>query len=165
MTLDNEIARINEQEKALQFDAFDTATAWVLGSLIKSNAEAQGSAVAIDITLAGAQLFFYAMPGSNPGHADWIRRKRNTVMRFFKSSHLVGLDTEKMGTTIEARTGSTRAEYEAVGGSFPIRLRGSATVIGALTVSGLAPRADHMLLVNAIASHLGLDAAPLQIEA
>ncbi|GAA5165763.1 heme-degrading domain-containing protein [Viridibacterium curvum] len=164
MELDAEIARAALQEKTLQFAEFDTTTAWALGGLIKSVAEARGIAVAIDITLAGAPLFFYAMPGTNPGHSDWIRRKRNSVMRFFKSSHLVGLDTQKANTTLDARTGSTRAEYEAVGGSFPIRLRGSAAVIGAVTVSGLAPRADHMLVVTAIAQHLGIDPAPLALD-
>lgn len=164
MELDAEIARVALQEKTLQFEAFDTDTAWTLGTLIKSLSEARKIAVAIDITLAGAPLFFYTMPGTNPGHADWIRRKRNCVMRFYKSSHLVGLDTQKANTTLDARTGATRAEYEAVGGSFPIRLRGSTAVIGTVTVSGLAPRADHMLVVNAIAQHLGVDAGPLALE-
>ncbi|MFT3735077.1 MAG: heme-degrading domain-containing protein [Rhodocyclaceae bacterium] len=164
MELDAEIARVTLQEKTLQFPEFDTTTAWTLGGLIKTLAEARGIAVAIDISMGSAPLFFYAMPGTNPGHADWIRRKRNSVMRFFKSSHLVGLDTQKANTTLDARTGSTRAEYEAVGGSFPIRLRGSATVIGAVTVSGLAPRADHMLVVAAIAQHLGVDAGPLSLD-
>ncbi|MEC5384707.1 heme-degrading domain-containing protein [Uliginosibacterium sp. H3] len=164
MNLENDIARANLQEKTLQFDQFDTTTAWTLGCLLKESAEAQGVAVAIDITLAGTPLFIYAMAGTNPGHADWIRRKRNTVMRFGKSSFLVGLDTQKMDTTLDARTGSTRSEYEAVGGSFPIRLRGSANVIGAVSVSGLAPRADHMLIVTAIARHLQADLATLALE-
>ncbi|MDQ8024246.1 MAG: heme-degrading domain-containing protein [Moraxellaceae bacterium] len=164
MTLEEEISRVALQEKTLQFERFNTTVAWELGSLLKAKAEARGVAVAIDITLAGAPLFFYAMPGTNPGNADWIRRKRNTVMRFHKSSYLVGIETEKAGTTLEARTGSTPSEYVAVGGSFPIRLLGSGAVIGSVSVSGLPARDDHNLLVIALADYLKADLASIALD-
>ena len=42
MTIAKDLDRLALQEKRLQFDAFDQATAWELGSLIKRNCESAG---------------------------------------------------------------------------------------------------------------------------
>jgi uncharacterized protein (UPF0303 family) len=47
-------------------------------------------------------------------------------------------------------------DYMAHGGCFPIRLAGSALVIGAITVSGLPQREDHDLLTRTLAKFLGV---------
>ena len=92
-----DLDRIALQEQRLQFERFDAATAWTLGMRLKEAAEAHGVAVAIDIQLQGQPLFFYAMPGTTPDNVDWIRRKRNVVQRFHKSSYAMGLQLKQRG--------------------------------------------------------------------
>jgi uncharacterized protein (UPF0303 family) len=165
MDFERDLARIALQEELLQFDKFDASIAWELGTRLRSAAAAQGRGIAIDITLAGALLFYAVTVGATPDNADWIRRKKNVVARFHKSSYSIGLNYARRNTTLEARTGAPLSDYVAAGGCFPIRLRGSAAVLGSITVSGLPERQDHELVVQAIAEHLGIDLASVAFDA
>jgi uncharacterized protein (UPF0303 family) len=127
-------------------------------------AAAQRAPVAIDISLVSRQLFFAALEDSVPDNADWIRRKRNVVFRFFRSSYGVTLDLERRGTDLLTRYGLEARDYAASGGSFPIHVAGTG-VIGAITVSGLPQREDHSLVVAALAEMLGVDVATLALDA
>jgi uncharacterized protein (UPF0303 family) len=151
--LERDLARIAEQEQRLQFEGFDASVAWEIGQRLKAAAEARSGSVAIDITLHGQQLFYFAMPGTTPDNADWIRRKRNIVARFHRSSYAVGLSLRQQGTTLEAKMGLSAADYAAHGGGFPILLAGTGC-IGSITVSGLPQRDDHELIVAVIEEHL-----------
>jgi uncharacterized protein (UPF0303 family) len=162
MAIEEDLRRIQEQERRLQFDRFSPGDAWEIGLSLKQAAEARGARVAIDIQLQGRPLFFFAMPGSTPENVDWIRRKRNVVFLFFKSSYHVGLRLEQQGTSLQARDGYDPRDYAAHGGSFPITLVGTGCV-GAITVSGLPSRADHILVTAAIAAHLAIDIADIAL--
>jgi uncharacterized protein (UPF0303 family) len=166
MDIAKDLERIALQEQQLQFDRFDAEVAWKIGSAIRGVAAAQGKSVAIDVTLAGALLFYSAMPGATPNNAEWIRRKKNVLNRFHKSTYAVGLDYKKNDTTLEARTGAPLADFVTAGGCFPIRIKGSAAVLGSITVSGLPERHDHDLVVKVLADHLGipLDSVALDAE-
>jgi uncharacterized protein (UPF0303 family) len=54
------------------------------------------------------------------------------------------------------------ADFAAHGGSFPLRVAG-AGVVGSVTVSGLAQRADHELVVEALCGLLGRNFAELRL--
>jgi uncharacterized protein (UPF0303 family) len=166
MDIAKDLERIALQEQQLQFDRFDADVAWKIGSAIRGVAAAQGKSVAIDVTLAGALLFYSAMPGATPNNAEWIRRKKNVLNRFHKSTYAVGLDYKKSDTTLEARTGAPLADFVTAGGCFPIRIKSSAAVLGSITVSGLPERHDHDLVVKVLADHLGipLDSVALDAE-
>ena len=99
MTLDQDLERVAQQEERLRFPSFDANTAWTVGTRLKAVAEARGLAVAIDIQVNGHPLFFTAMPGTTPDNVDWIRRKRNVVLRFHHSSYAIGLQLRKQQTT------------------------------------------------------------------
>ncbi|WP_278810383.1 heme-binding protein, partial [Obesumbacterium proteus] len=86
MNTEDELALLAAEEASLQFSLFNADTAWEIGSELKAEAEQRGVAVSIDIQLAGHTLFHYAMLGTSPDNAEWIRRKRNVVNRFHKSS-------------------------------------------------------------------------------
>lgn len=165
MDFERDLARIALQEELLQFDKFDAGVAWEIGSRLRSSAVAQGRGVAIDISLAGSLLFYSATVGATPDNADWIRRKKNVVARFHKSSYAVGLNYSRRNTTLEARTGAPLSEFVAAGGCFPIRLRGSAAVLGSITVSGLPERHDHELVVRIVAEHLGVEPGSVALDA
>ncbi len=79
MRLEQDLHILDEQEQRLRFQAFDAETAWVLGSKLRVAAVDKGAGCTIEIEVAGQLLFACATPGANPGQANWIRRKRNTV--------------------------------------------------------------------------------------
>ena len=162
MTIDRDLDRIAEQEDALIFEAFDLRTAWRLGKLLQEMAEARGLGVAIDVSLHSMPVFYAALPGSTPDNAQWIRRKRNLTLRFFKSSYATGLSLAKQGTTLQARFGLSDADYASHGGSFPVVVKG-AGCIGAVTVSGLPQREDHNLVVEALTKLLNRDINELRL--
>lgn len=158
-----DLERIALQEQRLQFERFDATTAWALGTRLKEAAEAHGVAVAIDIQLHGQPLFFYAMPGTTPDNVDWIRRKRNVVLRFQRSSYAVGLHVQQQQTTLETKLGVDTRDYAPHGGCFPLNLRGTGC-IGTITVSGLPQRQDHELVVEILAQLLGQPFSELALD-
>lgn len=162
MTIDRDLGRIAEQEEALRFERFDLATAWALGALLQELAQARGLGVAIDIQLHAMPAFYAALPGSTPDNANWIRRKRNLVLRLFKSSYATGLSMAQQGTTLQAKLGLADTDFAPHGGSFPITVTGTGC-IGAVTVSGLPQREDHNLVVEALCQLLGKDHAALRL--
>ena len=157
MSAADDIEIITEQELLLRFPAFDANTAWALGSVLRGKLLAEGVGGSIEIETAGQVLFACTTPGATPGQADWIRRKRNTVLRFGRSSYGVGRMLERDGVTMEARHGLMLADYAAHGGGFPIFVEGvGAGAVGTVIVSGLPQREDHRLVVSALAEVLGV---------
>jgi uncharacterized protein (UPF0303 family) len=164
MDIPKDLERVALQEQRLQFDRFDAEVAWKIGSALRSAAEDQGKSVAIDITLAGAPLFYSSMPGATPNNAEWIRRKKNVLNRFHKSTYAIALEYQRNDTTLEARTGAPLVDFVTAGGCFPIRLKGSAAVLGSITVSGLPERQDHELVVRVLAEHLGIEPRSVALD-
>ncbi len=141
-----ELARELEE---LRFDRFDLDVAWRLGCLVREIAHADALPVRMELSVAGNVLFATALPGTSPDNAEWIRRKRNTVMRFHRSSLALRLECEAKGTTLGARFGLDDKDFVASGGGVPIATRATG-VIGAAVVSGLPDVEDHQLMVLAI---------------
>ncbi|MDE1158385.1 MAG: heme-degrading domain-containing protein [Neorhizobium sp.] len=162
MSIEDDLARIAEQQKALVFDTFGLDEAWRLGSLLRAWSVERGHAVAIDVRFSTMPAFYAALPGSIPDNENWIRRKRNLVLRMFQSSYAIGRKLELQGATVEAKYGLSSADYTPHGGSFPITVKGGG-VIGAATVSGLVQRDDHELVVEALAHMTGVDLAGIRL--
>jgi uncharacterized protein (UPF0303 family) len=150
-----DIETITRQEQLLRFASFDADNAWQLGSRMRDRLLALKAGGTVEIELAGQLLFACATPGATPGQADWIRRKRNTVRRFARSSYAVGRMLARDGETLESRHGLLLSDYAAHGGGFPLWLDHTGPV-GSIIVSGLPQRDDHKLVVSAIAEHLSI---------
>jgi uncharacterized protein (UPF0303 family) len=163
-TLEDDIRRLAEQERLLQFARFGPAEAWALGSLVREIGVRQNAPIAIDVSFRDRTLFHCAMPGSTTDNAEWIRRKRNTVLRLWRSSYAVGRALALSGTTQEAAYMLPAADYAVHGGGFPILL-GGAGCIGAITVSGLPQRDDHILVADALAMLLKIDLSTCRLAA
>ncbi len=161
MGLEEDIAKIAEQERALRLPRLDARVAWELGTLIKRIAEERGLSLVIDVRRFGQPLFYAALDGTTPDNAEWVRRKSNVVARYHRSSYGVGLNWKLKGQTPEER-GHSIAEFAAHGGSFPLHAEG-AGVVGSVTVSGLPQRADHELVVEALCALLGRDYQTLKL--
>src|SRR5208282_6194932 len=142
----------------------DAGTAWAIGAALKAAAEKRGAKVAIDIQLHGHPLFAYAMPGTTPDNLDWIRRKRNVVQRYHRSSYAIGLTHQRAQTTLQTKTGLDPKDYAPHGGCFPIILAGTGCV-GTITVSGLPQRDDHNLVIAVLQDYLHLSAEDLALGA
>lgn len=161
--IEHDLEKIARQEKRLQFREFNARVAWELGVALKTAAEKRGASVAIDIRLEGHKLFSYGMQGTSPDNWDWIRRKRNVVMRYHRSSYAIGLKHERAGTTLQGATGLDLRDYSTHGGSFPVILAGSGCV-GTITVSGLPQREDHSLVVSVLQDYLQLGSENLALD-
>jgi uncharacterized protein (UPF0303 family) len=155
MTVEQDIAIIATQEARLLFPGFDPAIAWHLGTRLREAAVARGAAVTIDIWLGTQRLFFSAMPGTSPDNAEWTRRKRNVVLRFHRSSYVVGLELARRQTTLREKYGLEERDYAAHGGCFPLTVRDTGCV-GTIAVSGLPQREDHELIVAVLSAELGV---------
>jgi uncharacterized protein (UPF0303 family) len=153
--LERDLERLALQEQVLVLDRFDETTAWELGTSIKALCESRKQALTIEIRRAKETLFFYAMPGTTPNHAEWARRKRNTVDLLQRSSYSTGLANAKDGSSLPLKTGVSLADYAEHGGSFPIRVKGVGCV-GTVTVSGVPQREDHAIVVEALALLCGV---------
>ncbi len=164
-SLEADLDRIAQQERALVFDAFDHLTAWNIGERLVAAARTGGLPIAFDISLGDTSLLYVTMPGAGPDNADWIRRKKNVVRRFQKSSFRVKLELEQAGHSLEGRYGVPTCDFTASGGCFPVRVQNLPLVVGTVTVSGLPQREDHRLVVRVLADVLGVDFAQLDFEA
>jgi uncharacterized protein (UPF0303 family) len=164
MTIDQDLEKIAQQEKRLQFKSFNAEVAWAVGTALKAAAEKRGVAVAIDIHLNGHQLFSYAMPETTPDNWEWIRRKRNVVQRYHRSSYAIGLTHQRAQTTLYEKTGLDVKDYAPHGGCFPIFVAGSGC-LGTITVSGLPQREDHNLVVAVLQDYLQVASEDLALGA
>jgi uncharacterized protein (UPF0303 family) len=164
MSVVEDLAMIARQEELLRWDGFDADVAWRLGGVMREMLVERGAGGAggtVEIEVAGQVLFTAATVGATPGQADWIRRKRNTVRRFARSSYAVGRQLERDGETMEGRHGLALADYAAHGGGFPVWVRGVG-VVGSAIVSGMPQRDDHNLVVAAMAKVLGVEVPVLE---
>jgi uncharacterized protein (UPF0303 family) len=159
MNIDEDLRRIALQEQRLQFDHFNATTAWNLGKGLREVAEARQAAIVIDIHLHAMPLFYIALEGTTPDNADWVRRKRNIVSRFFRSSYAIGLLEKQQKVNLDALD---PRDYAAHGGCFPILLPRTGFV-GTITVSGLPQREDHSLVVETVAGFLGRDISDIAL--
>jgi uncharacterized protein (UPF0303 family) len=154
MSIADDLAKIAVQESELAFPSFDAERAWKLGSKLRQLAVERNHKVAIDVRRFGQQLFFTALANTTPDNSEWVRRKSNVVARFLRSSYAVGLQLQQKNSDMMQKYGLPLSDYASHGGSFPLHVRG-AGVIGAVTVSGLAQREDHGLVVEALCIVLG----------
>jgi uncharacterized protein (UPF0303 family) len=155
VSVEEDLATLDAQERVLRLRAFDLATAWELGTRLRSAALLRDVAVAIEVRLQRETVFFCAMPGSTPENTDWARRKRNTVELMHRSSYAIGLALERDGSTLENKMALPLRDYAVHGGSLPITVE-SVGCVGAVTVSGLPQRDDHELVASVLGDLCGV---------
>jgi uncharacterized protein (UPF0303 family) len=162
MGMSEDLEHIAMQERKLVLPQFDANVAWDLGTRIRTMATERNLAVVIDVRLFGQPLFYAALDGTTPDNFEWVRRKTNTVARFYRSSYSSGLKEKIKGETLSQSQGLPIADYCVHGGSFPLAVAG-AGVVGCATVSGLPQRSDHELVVEALCALLGKDYNQLRL--
>ncbi|PWY71000.1 hypothetical protein BO70DRAFT_253445, partial [Aspergillus heteromorphus CBS 117.55] len=164
------------------FTTFTTTTAYTLGQALRARIlslpPSQRKPALISITLGSSPVSPHTVfqcatePGTVPDNEIWVRRKRNTVLRWGVSSWLM---RQKMLNVVRSgggREGEGEADVEAVfvrkfalrseggggaadefaihGGAVPIRVRGVDGVVGVVVVSGLKQEDDHQVVVEVV---------------
>jgi len=160
MTPDADLPILAQQESLLRFRAFNTDIAWQLGSLLRAALLARNAGGTVEIELDNQLLFACTTPGAKPNQADWIRRKRNTVRHFERSSYAIGRELALNNQTLESAHSLAEVDYAAHGGGFPLWLKTDGptpdTFAGTIILSGLPQRDDHNLVVTTIANYLAI---------
>jgi uncharacterized protein (UPF0303 family) len=151
-TLEQELKRVEAEERELVLASFDNEDALELGLSLVEKARARQLPVAIDVERCGQRLFHVAMPGSAPDNAHWIERKKRLVNRTYRSSYSTGLRLRVQQRTLAESLSLDEKEYAPHGGCVPVVVRGVGFV-GTVTVSGLPQREDHELVVEALREH------------
>lgn len=162
MSVESDIARIIEQERAYVFERFDEDMAFAIGSHVREAARALGKGIAVGVLLWDRTMFFGTTAGIAWGNEPWVRRKVGTVRLMLKSSYRVVLERGDKPRVLEESWAQDIRDYALAGGAFPITLKGFG-IVGAVATSGLSERLDHTLSAAAIASVLGHDAARLAL--
>ncbi len=140
------------QEEQLQFKSFSHEAALKLGLTILGRAKnGEFGQVAVNVELNGTSLFLHLMEGTNQDNIAWIARKKRVVDRFHHSSLYMGMEWKSRGADFNELL--DKSEYQALGGSFPLIIKGVG-VVGSVTVSGLPDRLDHKLCVDGIRQYL-----------
>jgi uncharacterized protein (UPF0303 family) len=135
------------EEERLVFADFDHATAWEVGSLLRTRALQARLPVAISIRRNGQCLFHSALPGSYADNDAWLLRKAAVVARYGHSSYYVGCKFRADGKDFETDSRLDAGAFAAHGGAFPIILRTGGRV-GTVAVSGLPQLDDHRFVVT-----------------
>jgi uncharacterized protein (UPF0303 family) len=78
-------------------------------------------------------------------------------------SYSVGLHAARDGRSILELMGLSDRDHASHGGSFPIVVE-SVGCVGAVTVSGLPQRIDHALVVEALATAVGVPIADVALD-
>ncbi|WP_320203601.1 heme-degrading domain-containing protein [Agrobacterium rosae] len=143
------IANLVDEQSALQLEGFDYDFAWELGSLIRSRAQSDALAVAIQVRHGRDVVFATLVGGATIDNFDWTRRKCAVAHRFHRSSLQIRLEAEAGGYDFNARFRLPVEDYVASGGGVPLLLKGG-TLIGTVAVSGLPNVEDHNLVTSTL---------------
>ncbi|KAA8644285.1 hypothetical protein EYZ11_002848 [Aspergillus tanneri] len=163
-----------ESSASALFPSFTSTTAWSLGLALRNRIlllpPEQRKPALVSIALTGGSephvVFQSATePGTVPDNEIWVRRKRNTVLRWGVSSWLMrnkmlsstGLGPNEIeGAFVRKHAltstggGGAADDFAIHGGGFPVRVKGVDGVVAVIVVSGLKQEDDHQVIVEVV---------------
>ncbi len=152
-TLEQELKRVEAEERELVLDSFDHQDALDLGLALVEKARARNLPIAVDVERCWQRLFHAALPGSAPDNGHWIERKKRLVNRTYRSSYATGLRLRVEQKTLAQLLYLDENDYAPHGGCLPVVVS-RVGFVGTVTVSGLPQRLDHELVVEALREHI-----------
>ncbi|KAJ6070074.1 hypothetical protein N7499_011961 [Penicillium canescens] len=177
---DAQVLIAEESSPEQTFRTFTTETAWTLGNALRTRILSLPSnkrkpaliSIALATSTSGGVplhvLFQSATEsGTIPDNENWVRRKRNTVLRWGVSSWAMrqktigGLVAGASADQIEAafvkkyaiasaNGGAVADEYAIHGGGYPIRVKGVEGIVAVVVVSGLKQEDDHQVVAETV---------------
>jgi uncharacterized protein (UPF0303 family) len=119
MATADDIAKIIEQERGLEFSQFDEHVAFSIGTRVRERALREKLGLVVDVRTWDRQMFYAAMPGTTADNPNWVRRKINTVQRLLKSSYRVALEQAREDRLFTPESGARRRRFRAGGRGVP----------------------------------------------
>lgn len=151
---------LKKQEELLQFEHFNHEDAYALGTFMVEYARKNNITIAVSIRMNnGCILFQHCPDGTNLLNQKWMGRKFNSVKLMERSSLLSAMTFEEAGDTL-ATHALKEEDYALCGGGFPIRIKGTGAVIGAVISSNLYHIADHEFIIDCLREFLNCPEAP-----
>ncbi|KAK5138492.1 hypothetical protein LTR08_000078 [Meristemomyces frigidus] len=155
----NDLEQIEQIDLSLTLPAFTAATAWTLGTALRTKLLAYPKPCVIDISLANSNhcLFHTAThSGSTPDSDTWVARKRKTVLRWGFSTWYMHnkFQGDEPAFAAKHALGAQATEYAIHGGGWPVRVRGVDGVVAVVVVSGLKQEQDHAVIVQTVSEML-----------
>lgn len=160
------------------FPSFTSTIAWSLGLALRTRIlslppdQRKPALVSISLVTGSAaepHIVFQCAtePGTVADNEIWVRRKRNTVLRWGVSTWLMrckmlasSSTTEVEGAFVKKNAlkssngGSAADDYAIHGGGFPVRVKGVDGVVGVIVVSGLKQEHDHQVIIEVLQEFL-----------
>ncbi|WP_044339299.1 heme-binding protein [Rossellomorea aquimaris] len=136
-------------EDSLTFTSFSNEDALQLGIELVNLAKENGVNIAVHLERNRVPLFTHLMDGTSEENVYWLHRKKRVVDHYNHSTQFIAARFEESGLQHDEHSLLSPSEYQAIGGSLPIRLEG-AGVIGSVTVAGLTPELDHDYAVKGV---------------
>ncbi|RXZ77569.1 hypothetical protein EBB07_30100 [Paenibacillaceae bacterium] len=136
-------------EQELEFTSFSHQDALAIGNRIVQYAQENKVAVAVHIERNRVPVFTHLMDGTSEENYVWLFRKKRIVDHYDRSSAYIDERFIQNGASHAEHSLLAAADYQAVGGSIPIRVKGVG-VVGSVTVGGLTGELDHAYAVEGI---------------
>ncbi|RSL62613.1 hypothetical protein CEP54_005586 [Fusarium duplospermum] len=155
----SDLTELKADSDSFTLASFTTEDAFELGNLLYARLypfALEGKPTLISISLANSSQVIYQTvtgPGVTPDNESWVRRKRNTVLRFGSSSWY--MHNRFKGDEVDfaakfAISDSRKGDYAIHGGAIPIRVQGVEGIVAIVIVSGLKQDEDHGVIVDVI---------------
>ncbi|RKU42985.1 hypothetical protein DL546_001117 [Coniochaeta pulveracea] len=154
----NDLETLKADSDSFTFTSFTIDDAYHLGTLLRArllpfSAE---KPTLISIALANSQqVVFQCAVGSGtaPDNEQWVRRKRNAVLRWGCSTWF--LQCKYQGDEEAFRKkfgmdGEQAGRYAIHGGGVPVKVRGVEGVVAVVVVSGLKQHEDHGVIADVV---------------
>ncbi len=132
------------------FKTFTSDDAYKLGTAMYDACRDAGIVLGIEIYLYGRTVFQFVPDALGADKADWLRRKRNSVLYFNMSTSKLFEKCKEDESVLVSKYARKLADYTLTPGSIPIRLT-DGNLVGCATVTGLAPEDDHNFVSKQLA--------------
>ncbi|KAM0434006.1 hypothetical protein ACHAPT_003950 [Fusarium lateritium] len=155
----SDLNELKADSDSFTLSSFTTEDAFELGNLLYARLlpfAAEDKPTVISISLVNSsQVLFQSVtgPGVTPDNEAWVRRKRNTVLRFGCSTWYMHNKFKGNEVEFAAKYGipdSQKGTYAIHGGAIPIRVQGVEGIVAVVVVSGLKQDEDHGVIADVI---------------
>ena len=134
------------------FKKFNSQDAYDLGTQMHEACQRLNVNLGIEIYIYGRTAFQFIPDSLGPDKADWLRRKRNTVLYFGMSTLAMSEKCKNNESLLNTKYARRLEDYTLTPGSIPIVLKDSG-LIGCATVTGLAPQEDHDFVTEQLSEY------------
>ncbi|KAF5017682.1 hypothetical protein F66182_10367 [Fusarium sp. NRRL 66182] len=158
----SDLEELKADSDSFTLASFTAEDAFELGNLLYARLypfAVGGKPAVISIALANtSQVIFQTVtgPGTAPDNEAWVRRKRNTVLRFGSSTWFMHNKFKGDEAAFAAKYGiadGQKGDYAIHGGAIPIRVEGVEGIVAIVVVSGLKQDEDHGVIADVIKSN------------